>query len=119
MLRRKNVILSKAGQTVTVTSDVYSHCARKEHRLLCRLISTADVTGTLDVKVQHNSTPTAALGWKDLISFTQKTSETGESGIEDVHVPFITTHLFPHFRAVATIAGGGTYTFDVELWFDN
>jgi len=118
MLRRRERLLDKTAQTATVTSDVKSPQNRLGQRLLGRIRSNAVIAGTLNVAVQHNDSPDESTGWKQLFAFTQQTNETGNSGVEDVHVPYLTTHLFPHYRAVATIAGGGSYTFTVDLWFD-
>lgn len=118
MLRSRKQLVSEVSQTATFTSDTVHITKRMDQRMLGRLKGNANTTGTLDVSIQHNPDPDDADGWKEVFAFTQQTSATGAAGYEDVHVPFHTTHLFPHFRAVVTIGGGGDYDVDVDLWFD-
>lgn len=102
----------------STTSAVKSAGTRRHGKALARIRSTANVPGTLDVVLQHNDSADATTGWKPLVIFDQQTDETGDDGVEDVHISYLTTQLFPHFRAVATIASSGDYTFTVDLWLD-
>lgn len=117
MLVQKLRLIDVEGRTTDLTGESKNIKTRHYNRLLGRLICSANTIGTIDVSIEHNPDPSDPLGWKELLAFTQQTDETGADGYEDVHLPYITTHFFPHLRAVVDIGGGGDYDVIVDVWF--
>lgn len=111
-------LISETGRTTSGTSSVYSFEDPQGYgyRLKARLISTANVTGTLDVLVQHSHVCAGGEPesyWKTMVAFPQVTS--GSDNVSDGTLQFGQTEPWPCVRVKWTIAASGDYDFDVIL----